>query len=82
MEGRRLEQASTTFWVLTYLQREKMGMPLDARIVDSKGTIELADYLVRGRVSVGDRSEMGEAVQVKIETINPVEGHIRFGACT
>lgn len=81
VEIRRLEQASTTYWVLTYLSREKPGRPLRAMVLDDKGTVELTDYLVRGKVPASDEWTPGDIVTVQIESIRPTAGEIGFRVC-
>ncbi len=78
---RRVEQISTMFWVLTYLAREKLDEPIPAFVIDGKGTVELADYLVRGYASTTTPWQVGDRVTVEIESIDPVKGDIRFRAC-
>lgn len=78
LELRRLEQASTTYWILTYLSNKAMDEPLAALIIDGKGTVELSDFLIRGKMSGRTERQMGDEVKVEIETINPVRGEIRF----
>lgn len=78
LEIRRLEQASTNYWILTYLSREMMGQPMSAIAVDRKGTVELTDYLIRGKVSDAKEWQMGDSVTVEIESVDPVKGKVRF----
>jgi exoribonuclease-2 len=78
---RRLEQSSTTYWVLTYLSLEKMREPLQAIVLDGKGTVELIDYLVRGKALAAEEWTPGQTVTVEIESIRPMAGEIRFRAC-
>ena len=82
LDGRKLEQAATTYWVLTYLANEKRDASLQAQVVDKKGTVELTDYLVRGRVSHTPDCQPGDEVMVSIESIDPVRGNIRFRECS
>ena len=82
LDIRRLEQMSTMYWILTYLSREKMGKSIRALVIDGNGTVELTDYLVRGKVSDGTQWQMGDEVTVEIESIDPARGDIRFRACS
>ncbi len=82
LDIRRLEQTSTTYWILTYLSREKMGKSIRALVIDGNGTVELTDYLIRGKVSDGTQWQMGDEVTVEIESIDPARGDIRFRACS
>ncbi len=75
---RKLEQTSTTYWILTYLAREKVGAPLPAMVIDRKGTLELTDYLVRGTAAAAADREPGDVVTVQIESIGPTAGELRL----
>jgi exoribonuclease-2 len=81
VEIRRLEQTSTTYWVLTYLSREKAGEPLDAIVLDHRGTVELVEYLVRGRCPATEEWSPGDRVRVEMAAIHPDRGEVRFKAC-
>ena len=78
IEIRRLEQASTAFWILTYLSREKLGQSLPAIVLDRRGSVELIEYLVRGRVSDPKDWQPGDSITVAIDQITPDRGEIRF----
>ena len=68
------------YWVLTYLSREKMDERIQALVIDGKGTVELTDYLIRGKVSDRNQWQMGDEVTVEIESIDPIRGEIRLRA--
>ncbi len=78
LENRRLEEESTTYWVLKYLAREQMNRPLPALLLDRKGNMELTDYLVRGKVSDKQQRKPGEGTMVEIESIDLERQEIRF----
>ena len=78
LENRRLEEESTTYWVLKYLAREEMNRPLRALLLDRKGNMQLTDYLVRGRVSDKQQWKPGEGAMVEIESIDLERQEIRF----
>ncbi len=78
LEVRRLEEASTTYWVLEYLSRTEMNRPLQALVLNQRGTLELTDYLIRGRASGLEVSTPGDYVTVEIESIHPQKAEIRF----
>ena len=82
LDMRRLEQTSTMYWILTHLSQDKMDEPIEALVIDGKGTVELTDYLIRGKVSDGTRWQLGDSITVKIESIDPIRGDIRFRACS
>ena len=50
LEIRSLEDRSTSYWLLTFLARERMGVVLNAVILDRKGTVELEGYYLRGKL--------------------------------
>jgi exoribonuclease-2 len=77
-EVRALEERSTNFWILEYLAREKKDQSLAAVILDIKGSIELEDYYLRGKVASLAKHKPGETVQVRIESVDPVRGDVRF----
>jgi exoribonuclease-2 len=80
LEVRRMEQSSSAWWILTYLSRERLNEPLEAIVVDRKGTVELTDFLVRAKLR--DREELvpGAIAQVEIESVDPAHGSIRLRA--
>ncbi len=78
VEIRKLEQTSTTYWILTYLSREKAGAPLTAMVIDGKGTLELTDYLVRGTASEARDRKPGDVVTAHIDSIRPTAGALRL----
>ena len=77
-EIRAIEDRSTNYWLLEYLARYKKGESLLAVVLDPKGNIELQDYYLRGRVSSPAKLQPGEVVHVRIETIDPAKGEVRF----
>jgi exoribonuclease-2 len=78
LEIRSLEERSTSYWLLKYLAREKMGAVLNAMVLDKKGTVELDDYYLRGRLPDPGTAEPGTTVQVTIDEIDPLRAEIRF----
>src|SRR5213594_916049 len=79
-EIRAIEDRSTNYWLLEYLARYKRGESLLAVVLDPKGNIELQEYYLRGRVSGLVKLQPGEMVDVRIETIDPAKGEVRFRA--
>src|SRR5216117_1574220 len=77
-EIRAIEDRSTNYWLLEYLARYKREESLAAVVLDPKGNIELQDYYLRGRVSSPAKLQPGEVVHVRIETIDPAKGEVRF----
>jgi len=78
LEIRSLEERSTSYWLLKYLAREKMGAVLNAVVLDKKGTVELDEYYLRGRLPDPGTAEPGTAVQVTIDEIDPLRSEVRF----
>jgi exoribonuclease-2 len=78
VEIRSLEERSTSYWLLRYLAREKMGDVLNATVLDRKGAVELDDYYLRGRLPDPGTAEPGSAVQVTINDVDPLRSEIRF----
>jgi exoribonuclease II len=77
-EIRSLEERSTSYWLLQYLAREKMGAALNAIVLDNKGTVELNDYYLRGKLPDPGTAEPGAIVQVMIGDVDPLRAEIRF----
>jgi hypothetical protein len=55
-----------------------MGISLAATILDRKGTVELDDYYLRGKLPDPGTLEPGTAIQVTIDNIDPLRAEIRF----
>ena len=77
-EIRSLEDRSMQYWLLEYLSRYKREDLLQAIVLDSKGAIELEEYVLRGKVSTPDKLQPGQVISVRIEQIEPLRGEIRF----
>jgi exoribonuclease-2 len=77
-EIRAIEDRSTSYWLLQYLAREKMTGVLNAVILDRKGSIELEEYYLRGKLPDPGTTEPGSVIQVTIDHIDPTRGEIRF----
>jgi exoribonuclease-2 len=78
LEIRAIEERSTSYWLLQYLAREKMGAVLNAIVLDRKGTVELDEFYLRGRLPDPGVTEPGTMVHVMIDGIDPLRGEIRF----
>jgi exoribonuclease-2 len=78
LEIRALEERSTSYWLLRYLAHEKMGAVLSAVAIDKKGTVELDEYYVRGRLPDPGTAEPGNTIPVMIDDIDPLKAEIRF----
>ena len=78
LEIRSLEDRSTSYWLLTFLARERMGVVLNAMILDRKGTVEVEGYYLRGKLPDPGTAEPGSIVQVTIDGIDPIRAEIRF----
>ena len=77
-EIRAIEDRSTNYWLLKYLEKYRKEELLSAIILDPKGNIELEDFYLRSKLSSGGKQEPGEAVRVRIDTIDPAKGDVRF----
>lgn len=77
-EIRAIEDRSTNYWLLEYLARHKKDEPLPATVLDSKGTIELEDFYMRAKLPPANKFEMGRSVTVRIESIDPQRGDVKF----
>jgi exoribonuclease-2 len=77
-EIRAIEDRSTNYWLLKYLARYKKEEALPAVVLDQKGNIELQDYYLRSKVAGASRQQPGDTINVRIETIDPSKGDVRF----
>jgi exoribonuclease-2 len=77
-EIRAIEDRSTNYWLLKYLDKYKKQDPLSALILDHKGNIELEDYYLRAKISGLGKPEPGQRITVRIDTIDPAKGDVRF----
>jgi exoribonuclease-2 len=77
-EIRGIEDRSTNYWILEYLAREKMGQPMNAFVLDRKGSIELEDCYLRCKLQLPGGEEPGSVLSVVIDTIHPGKGEVRF----
>lgn len=75
---RSVEDQSTTYWMLKFLAQEKMEQPLSAVVIDRKGTIELSDYYLRGKLPDPGSEPPGSVLDVRIESIYPERNEVRF----
>ena len=76
-EIRAIEDRSTNYWLLEFLARQKKDEPLAAVVLDAKGNIEVEDYYIRTRITGLNRTP-GDTIRVRIESIDPASGDIRF----
>jgi exoribonuclease R len=77
-EIRALEDRSTNYWLLKYLESSKKDEPLAAVVLDQKGTVELEEYYLRSKISGATKAQPGETITVRIDTIDPAKGDVRF----
>jgi exoribonuclease II len=76
-EIRALEDRSTNYWLLKYLEKYKKEESLTAVVLDQKGNIELQDYYLRSKLP-GTTKQPGETINVRVDTIDPAKGDVRF----
>jgi exoribonuclease-2 len=77
-EIRAIEDRSTNYWLLRYLAGYKKEEALSAVVLDQKGNIELEDYYLRSKISGPGKQQPGDTITVRIETIDPARGDVRF----
>ena len=77
-EIRALEDRSTNYWLLEYLSRYKKDHHLQAVVLDGKGNFELEDYYLRGKLPGPQQLQPGQAITVRVESIDPAKGEVRF----
>src|SRR5262249_6454919 len=75
---RSIEDQSTSYWILKYLAHEKLEQQLRAVVMDRKGTIELEDFYLRGKLPDPGSELPGSIVSVKIDSIHPERNEVRF----
>jgi exoribonuclease-2 len=79
-EIRAIEDRSTNYWLLKYLETYKRDQALSAVVLDQKGNIELQDYYLRSKVSGATKQQPGDIISVRVESIDPAKGEARFRA--
>jgi exoribonuclease II len=79
-EIRAIEDRSTNYWLLEYLARYKRDEVFSAVVLDEKGNIELQDYYLRAKAPGLSKPPAGETIGVRIETVDPAKGEVRFKA--
>ena len=77
-EIRAIEDRSTNYWLLKYLDRYKKDETLAAVVLDQKATIELEDFYLRSKLSAAGKQQPGDSIAVRIEAIDPAKGDVRF----
>ena len=77
-EIRVIEDRSTNYWLLEYLARHKRDESLPAVVLDAKGNIELQDLYLRSKLQAGTKLEPGQTVSVRIDSVDPAKGDVRF----
>jgi exoribonuclease-2 len=77
-EIRNLEERSNTYWLLEHVSRERMGHSLAAVVLDRKGTAELQDYYLKGRLVDPGTAAPGDTIQVTIERMDSLRGDLRL----
>jgi exoribonuclease-2 len=77
-EIRAIEDRSTNYWLLKYLERYKKEEALTAVVLDPKGNIELEDYYLRSKIGSLGKQQPGDTIMVRIESIDPAKGEARF----
>ncbi len=78
VEIRQLEERSTQYWLLQYLNREHMEKALPAIVIDNKSNVELEDFYLRAKLSGPVRGKPGDRIEARIETIDPLKGELRL----
>jgi exoribonuclease-2 len=78
VETRHLEERATTYWLLRYLVAEKANTPLGATVLDRRGTVELEDYCIQGRLTAAGAEEPGSVVRVLLDRADPLKGELRL----
>lgn len=81
VEIRQLEERSSQYWLLRYLARERVGVPLQAIVVDGKSHVELEDFYYRAKVAGTLKSKPGDRICVQIESIDPARAELRLSPC-
>jgi exoribonuclease-2 len=79
-EIRTIEDRSTNYWLLKCLETYRKDEALSAVVLDQKGNIELQDYYLRSKVTGATRQQPGDIISVRIDTIDPPHGDVRFRA--
>jgi exoribonuclease II len=73
-EGRDLERRAKRYWTLRFLERNSMGLPLEATVLRDGATAELDSYGIRGSLNGAPNISSQARVSVQIARLDPLRG--------
>lgn len=73
-EGRELERRAKRYWTLRYLERNALGVPLEATVLRDGATAELDAYGIRGSLNGAPNVASQARVSVQIARLDPLRG--------
>jgi exoribonuclease-2 len=78
-QNRNLEREAARHWILEFLRRERMDIPVEATVVSRNGNrvfAELHEVCERGLLFTNANVRVGECVEVRIKDVQPAEGRL------
>jgi hypothetical protein len=78
MEGRDLERRAKRYWTLRFLERNSMGLPLEATVLRDGATAELDAYGIRGSLNGAPNISSQARVSVQIARLDPLRGWLNL----
>jgi exoribonuclease-2 len=73
-EGRELERRAKRYWTLRFLERNAMGLPLEATVLRDGGSAELDSYGIRGSLNGAPNIGNQARIAVQIARVDPLRG--------
>jgi exoribonuclease II len=73
-EGKELERRAKRYWTLRYLERNALGLSLEATALRDGASAELDAYAVRGSLRGAPRLANQAAIMVRIVRVDPLHG--------
>ncbi len=73
-EGKELERRAKRYWTLRYLERNALGLPLEATTWRDGASAELDAYAVRGSLRGAPKLASQSRIVVQIASVEPLHG--------
>jgi exoribonuclease II len=73
-EGKELERHAKRYWILRYLERNALGLPLEAIALRDGASAELDAYAIRGSLHGAPNLTSQSRIMVRIARVEPLRG--------
>jgi exoribonuclease II len=73
-DGKELERRAKRYWTLRYLERNALGVPLEATVFRDGASAELDAYAARGALRGAPRLGSQSRIMVQIARVDPLHG--------